>query len=122
MSFSVSDLAESSQTNQPAAPSQATPAVGTFSAQDLGGVEAENLSTPPQIQNDPRKTGEITNDVGQKVIVPKEGESFSDTMKRAVAYHKSLTPEQQQAALDARQRRCRRRPSRHSGQRRLSEH
>lgn len=50
---------------------------------------------------DPRKTGEITNDVGQKVIVPKDGESFSDTMKRAVAYHKSLTPEQQQAALDA---------------------
>jgi hypothetical protein len=50
---------------------------------------------------DPRKTGEITNDVGLKVIVPKDGESFSDTMKRAVAYHKSLTPEQQQAALDA---------------------
>jgi hypothetical protein len=50
---------------------------------------------------DPRKTGEITNDVGQKVIVPKDGESFSDTMKRAIAYHKSLTPEQQQAALDA---------------------
>ena len=50
---------------------------------------------------DPRQTGEITNDVGQKVIVPKDGESFSDTMKRAVAYHKSLTPEQQQAALDA---------------------
>jgi len=50
---------------------------------------------------DPRQTGEITNDVGQKVIVPKDGESFSDTVKRAVAYHKSLTPEQQQAALDA---------------------
>src|SRR5580698_7238396 len=50
---------------------------------------------------DPRQTGEITNDVGQKVIVPKDGESFSDTVKRAVAYHKSLTPEQQKAALDA---------------------
>ena len=50
---------------------------------------------------DPRQTGEITNDVGQKVIVPKDGESFSDTMRRAVAYHKSLTPEQQKAALDA---------------------
>lgn len=51
--------------------------------------------------NDPTKTGEITNDVGQKVIVPKDGESFADTLKRAVAYHKSLTPEQQHAALSA---------------------
>ena len=51
--------------------------------------------------NDPRKTGEIVNDVGNKVIVPKDGESFADTLKRAVAYHKSLTPSQQQAALDA---------------------
>ena len=50
---------------------------------------------------DPRQTGEIVNDVGQKVIVPKDDESFSDTVKRAVAYHKSLTPAQQQAALDA---------------------
>lgn len=50
--------------------------------------------------NDPRKTGEIVNDVGNKVIVPKDGESFADTMKRAVAYHKSLTPAQQQAAID----------------------
>lgn len=41
------------------------------------------------------------NDVGQKVIVPKDGESFADTLKRAVAYHKSLSPAQQQAALDA---------------------
>jgi hypothetical protein len=55
----------------------------------------------PSVTNDPRKTGEIVNDVGQKVIVPKDGESFTDTLKRAVAYHKSLTPEQQKAALDA---------------------
>lgn len=54
-----------------------------------------------ETETDPRKTGEITNDVGQKVIVPKDGESFSDTLKRAVQYHKSLTPEQQQAAIDA---------------------
>jgi hypothetical protein len=54
----------------------------------------------PSFQNDPRKTGEIVNDVGNKVIVPKDGESFADTMKRAVQYHKSLTPAQQQAAID----------------------
>jgi hypothetical protein len=47
------------------------------------------------------QTGELTNDVGQKVIVPKDGESFSDTIKRAVAYHNSLTTDQQQAAMGA---------------------
>lgn len=51
-------------------------------------------------ETDPSKTGEITNDVGNKVIVPKDGEDFADTMKRAVLYHKSLTPQQQQAAID----------------------
>lgn len=82
------------QTAQPAQPVQPTQS-DPFA--EFGGVKAE----PDTTTTDPRKTGEITNDVGQKVIVPKDGESFSDTMKRAVAYHKSLTPEQQQAALDA---------------------
>jgi hypothetical protein len=45
-------------------------------------------------------SGEIVNDVGNKVIVPKERESFADTMKRAVAYHNSLTPEQRQSAIN----------------------
>jgi hypothetical protein len=49
-----------------------------------------------QVQNE----GEIVNDVGNKVIVPKEGESFADTMKRAIQYHDSLTPEQRQAAIN----------------------
>ena len=35
--------------------------------------------------------GEITNDVGNTVIVPKDGESFSDTMQRAVAQGKQTT-------------------------------
>jgi hypothetical protein len=52
-------------------------------------------------QKSPQQTGDITNDVGQKVIVPKDGESFADTLKRAVAYHNSLTPEQKQTALNA---------------------
>jgi hypothetical protein len=38
--------------------------------------------------------GEQTNDVGNTVIVPKEGESFADTMKRAAAQGKKTTPEQ----------------------------
>ena len=79
-----------------------TPASGQASDPfaEFGGHEAGN---PDQTStsNDPRQTGEIMNDVGQKVIVPKDGEAFADTLKRAVAYHKSLTPEQQQAALDA---------------------
>jgi len=66
----------------------------------LDQVAAEDAAGKQQTNN-PRQTGEITNDVGQKVIVPKGGESFSDTMKRAIQYHKSLTPAQQQAALDA---------------------
>jgi hypothetical protein len=48
----------------------------------------------------PGVTGEITNDVGNKVIVPKDGEDFGDTIKRAIAYHHSLTPQQQQEAQD----------------------
>jgi hypothetical protein len=41
--------------------------------------------------------GEQINDVGNKVIVPKDGESFADTMKRAVAQGKVTT----QSQLDA---------------------
>jgi hypothetical protein len=39
-------------------------------------------------------SGEITNDVGNTVIVPKDGESFSDTMKRAAAQGQKTTPDQ----------------------------
>jgi hypothetical protein len=52
----------------------------------------------PQASTDPAITGEILNDVGNKVIVPKDGEEFSDTMARAVSHWKSLSPEQQQEA------------------------
>jgi hypothetical protein len=45
-------------------------------------------------------SGEITNDVGNTVIVPKDGESFSDTMQRAVQHSNSMTVEQQQEALN----------------------
>ena len=64
-------------------------------------AEFGGISVEPETTNNPQQTGEIVNDVGQKVIVPKEGESFSDTMKRAVQYHQSLTPEQRKAAINA---------------------
>jgi hypothetical protein len=59
----------------------------------------EQLANQP-VETDPRKTGEIVNDVGNKVIVPKDGENFADTMKRAVQHYQSLSPEQRQAAID----------------------
>jgi hypothetical protein len=46
------------------------------------------------ISDVPVKGGEQTNDVGNKVIVPAQGESFDDTMKRAVAYGKTVTQDQ----------------------------
>jgi hypothetical protein len=43
--------------------------------------------------------GEELNDVGNKVITPIEGESFSDTMKRAAAYGKTVTQSQINAEM-----------------------
>lgn len=82
------------------APASAQPTVPSAAQSDpfseFGGVKVPAQDTKP----DPSQTGEIVNDVGNKVIVPKKGESFADTMKRAVQYHNSLTPEQRQAAID----------------------
>ena len=82
------------------APASAQPSVPSAAQSDpfaeFGGVKVPAQDTKP----DPSQTGEIVNDVGNKVIVPKNGESFADTMKRAVQYHNSLTPEQRQAAID----------------------
>lgn len=39
-------------------------------------------------------TGQVTNDVGNQIIVPKDGESFADTMKRAAAHGKTVTQDQ----------------------------
>ena len=43
--------------------------------------------------------GEQINDVGSRVIVPKDGESFADTMKRAADYGKTVTPKQIDAEM-----------------------
>ena len=78
------------------AQSTVKPVVQTDPFAEFGGVKV----TPQNTTTDPRKTGEIVNDAGNKVIVPKDGESFADTMKRAVQYHQSLTPERRQAAIN----------------------
>jgi len=90
------DELDRQQTPQPASSSVLNQATSHGDAFD----QLPDDTPTPSAVNDPRKTGEIVNDVGNKVIVPKDGESFADTMKRAVAYHKSLTPAQQQAAID----------------------
>lgn len=56
-------------------------------------------------QGSPQQTGEITNDVGNTVIVPKNlggdnEESFSDTLKRAVEHHKAMGAAADQEAID----------------------
>lgn len=46
--------------------------------------------------------GQVTNDVGQQVVVPKDGESFADTLKRGAALGKARQKAgTQQAAIDA---------------------
>jgi hypothetical protein len=50
---------------------------------------------PPGYSLDSGATaGQLRNDVGNTVIVPKPGESFADTMQRAAQYGKTVTPDQ----------------------------
>lgn len=44
-------------------------------------------------------TGAITNDVGNAVIMPKEGESFDETLRRAAAYRRTVAPQQTNAEM-----------------------
>jgi len=78
-------------------PQQQTP---TLSKPTQGGVmnlpEGYTLEDP---QTGNVGTGQLTNDVGNTVIVPKDGESFADTMHRAAAYGKTVTPSQVNAEL-----------------------
>jgi len=71
-------------------PIQQQPASGPVSL-DMGTFEP---SVPPE------QSGETLNDVGNTVIVPKEGESYLDTIHRAIAHYQSQTPEQQQDAIN----------------------
>lgn len=65
----------------------------TVSASDNGNPFAEPLLSE-KAENTVQDTGQQTNDVGNTVIVPKDGESFADTMQRAAAQGKKTTPEQ----------------------------
>jgi hypothetical protein len=58
------------------------------------------LEQPGQTVPPPSVTGEIKNDVRNTVIVPKDNESYLDTVKRAVAHSNSMTAEEHQAAFD----------------------
>src|SRR5579864_7805259 len=71
--------------NQPAPPSNS----------NGGDVQSqlEQLASQPQSapNSGSEQAGQQTNDVGNTVIVPKDGESFADTMERAVAFGKTVT-------------------------------
>ncbi len=71
-----SDLGGKMVQAPPAAPGE------TFDFSDLGGKVVQAAQ------------GQVRNDVENTVIVPKGGESFEDTMKRAAAYGRTVTPEQ----------------------------
>ena len=42
----------------------------------------------------PRESGQLVNDVGNTVIVPKDGESFADTMTRAAAHGRTVSQQE----------------------------
>jgi hypothetical protein len=69
---------------------------------ELDQPEQQSSPTPPpgfEIDQPQDNSGTVRNDVGNKVIVPKPGESFEDTMQRAAAYGKTVTPTQINAEL-----------------------
>jgi hypothetical protein len=79
-------VGQSQPTQQPTAPSQS----------QLSPLEQLGQSVNPNTNNssDPSQSGQVTNDVGNTVITPKDGESFADTMKRAAAQGQQTTPDQ----------------------------
>jgi len=74
-------------------PAQPPQGAGTAKGDIFDQVEA-NPNLPFQSPEDKQEaTGEQTGDLGQKIIVPKPGESFTQTMQRAAAYGKTVTPQ-----------------------------
>ena len=81
---------------------QQTPQAGQIqstAAQPQGDVFDRVIAEQQQQAPPSSVSGEQTNDVGNKVIAPKEGESFADTMKRAADYGKAVTPGQVNAEV-----------------------
>jgi hypothetical protein len=94
MSAALSPLEQLEQQSAPPQPNTtAQPSQQAAPSSNLSPLEQlEQQSAKPAQQAPP--SGEITNDVGNTVIVPKDGESFSDTMKRAAAQGQKTTPDQ----------------------------
>jgi hypothetical protein len=87
-STAVSPLEQLEQQSAQAQPqSQAAPS----GLSPLEQLEQQSAKAQPQ-QTTP--LGQVTNDVGNTVIVPKPGESFDDTMRRAAAQGQVTTPQQ----------------------------
>lgn len=91
----VQGTQDSGMTFDAAPVSQDTPASQPASTD--AGMTFDSAPVQQDTSADEAAHGEQINDVGNKVIVPKEGESFSDTMQRAAAQGKVTT----QSQLDA---------------------
>lgn len=70
--------------------------LGATEAPPAGNLDFAKAVPVGETDSDP---GYLINDVGNKVIVPKQGEEFSDTLKRAVEHWKSLPKEEQQKQI-----------------------
>jgi hypothetical protein len=92
MSAALSPLEQLEQQSSQAQPTSQPASQPTQSAPTDYLSQLEQQSAKPAQQATP--SGQVTNDVGNSVITPKDGESFSDTMKRAAAQGKQTTPDQ----------------------------
>ena len=91
MSAALSPLEQLEQQSSQAQPNTtAVPSQSDSNLSPLEQLEQQSAKTTQQAT----PSGQITNDVGNTVIVPKDGESFSDTMKRAAAQGQKTTPDQ----------------------------
>jgi hypothetical protein len=96
MSAGLSPLEQLAQQSGPVQPAQ-QPAP----ASDLSPLEqlVQQSAKPTQPAT---PSGQVTNDVGQMVVTPRDGESFQDTVNRAKALQKGREASgTQQTALDA---------------------
>ena len=67
--------------------------------------DAQLVDSPqdiPRSFTDPNasKFGYYVDDDHNTIIIPKEGEEYADTVKRAVAHYKAMSPDEQQAAIN----------------------
>jgi hypothetical protein len=92
MSTSGMNLPPGYTLETPSTPSTPQTGGGVITLDKPGLPPGYSLEQP--VNNQAPSTGAITNDVGNTVIVPKDGESFSDTMQRAAQQGKQTTPAQ----------------------------